>query len=618
MNVEEIVKISSKLESDWLERNGVIETWYTIRELTASDTKTKYETIVSNDPKTFFNLALHFLSARKPTHRIPMTTQSLEEQDRISKAERALDSIWRERDEEQIERGRDPWQRELADFMLIQGWYAVFYAVLEGIREGGKPLPRFVAEIWNPLEVFPRWDGEGMSHCAHIYKTTLGEVRAKAELRGWTQLNLDGEDTKSVKVTDFWRRVFKGGKSHVYNAVLVDKEEVKKEKEEPQFTRIPILTGPVGGSADRGGRLTGQYRTKMGESILEPNRELGKKINDYMSFHADLIRQFAEPPILTTAAGGRTILTPDMLDEEGSPIISGQPEDTAIWMRPPGLPDASGLIVSQLTGMRQRGAFPDSLYGNIGFELSGFAITQLITAALAILTPHKNLMSTIYSQIGKAWLEGYKEGNFGDIIVASLTNRGFYQEDFTSKDVPDCRYIICNVELATPEDMMRRIAIARQAKPQGDILDSVTIIDEVLGLQDAALIQERIGDDMLRAHPAYQQIQLILAMKKKIPQLQLKGRTEEAAILQQAMEQIMANLGAPAPGSPSPASPGMSPENLPAEAQGLSPDALKAMLGRPPPQGQRRAGPIPRAAQRRPQTTPQGALSAGLGRMGLR
>ena len=85
MNKGDILEIVKSLRSDWNARTQKISEWYELRELADDpEWQLKYEHVTSNEPRTFFNLALHFLSSSPPSHRLPLTVQSLEEQDRMN------------------------------------------------------------------------------------------------------------------------------------------------------------------------------------------------------------------------------------------------------------------------------------------------------------------------------------------------------------------------------------------------------------------------------------------------------------------------------------------------------------------------------------------------------
>uniref|UniRef100_A0A6M3INY7 Portal protein n=1 Tax=viral metagenome TaxID=1070528 RepID=A0A6M3INY7_9ZZZZ len=581
------------LEGFWDKRTKKIEEWYRVRALEDKNEVEGFDSVVVNDPKVFCNLSQYMISALPAQHKIPVKSKDEEAVEKIGISERALLSLWRDQDTRQLKRGRRAWRWELSDFLLITGWYSVFAGV---VMSGGKP--EFLAEIWNPMNVFPEWGDEGLVQVAHKYERTLGQLHAVGKKRGWdlgklVDVGYGRENSaNSVKtVYDYWRKDEDG---RVRVSVQVGGKMVLVERERPEFEEIPILVGPAGGEAAWGGYgssdtgWTGRY----GQSILAPNCGLYEAENKNLSYIMQIVREIAQPPIKDTNTGARALVTGE--DVKSGAIIHLEPGQDIGPMRQIEFPKELNVVQSVLDQKVQQGSFPSTLVGAVppALSLSGFAIGLLMTAAQNVIEPYKTAMMYVMSEVDRIWLEGYKRSGVKKLSIGGRSRdrdvTSLFYEDWVSKDVPDVLFVDVTVPLATPSDLIEKITIARTAKPAGDLLDDITILDEILGVEDPHLIKSRLDEQAFAKSLPVQTLLMVMEAKEKEKMLRNSNEPDAAVyadIMADFAMQLMGQLGVPAPGSPSPATPGIRSQVGGTElARGVSPDRARQVGGTPPPQ----------------------------------
>src|SRR3990167_10374675 len=121
--------------------------------------------LVSNEPKVFYETACALVSSFPPRYRLPLSMNYNEKEvKKMNKAERFLTGVFREIDTKQMERGRSYWLRELA-YWVLSGWYSVFTFA----NRRGKTV-EFAADLWDPMNVYPEWDGDGLYKCIRSYE----------------------------------------------------------------------------------------------------------------------------------------------------------------------------------------------------------------------------------------------------------------------------------------------------------------------------------------------------------------------------------------------------------------------------------------------------------------
>ncbi len=602
MDLTTILDETKALTQFWRGRNAEMEDDRRYTTLAKPIVKSDQVKWISNEPKVFFETSVALISSYPPRFRIPLNINfDAEEKDKISKTERFVQGIFRSLDDRQYRLGRSYWLREFA-WWVCSGWYAVFNYVRKG-RDGST---EFIAELFDPITVYPQWDDSGLLTLVRTYNidsitalSTIENYKAKG-----LQFDLTLMDATTHEVINWWKRV--GDK--VYNAILLDKQIVKGITPEP-FDHIPVHIGAVG-SPDR---LTDNWQERTGENIISANKDMYDYTNTIVSLMASIMAETAYPNIVSQTRTGAPAVNAEDIRGYGSQL-NIKLEDKLEILKHAATPVEALQLLQLLLKQSQKGSIPDVVYGGVPqSDVSGFALSQYMAAIKYKISPYLNTMQKVMSEIASDFLIQFKQGDFEKVKLSSRNTRDirkgmFYVEEFTKKDVPDYLYIDVTVPVTSAVDKTQQIIFARQALQAPQLVSRETLWDEVLDIQDSEQEYMRILQDQMLDDPMVKQLGILEQLRQREALLRAQNRIGEAQVLHQYILSIEFKLGMRqsmpiVPGQregvpPNVMPPEMSPSGAP------SPDQIGAAVGNRPP-----------GLNRPPQTAEQ--RMAGQGRRGM-
>ena len=309
--------------------------------------------------------------------------------------------------------------------------------------------------------------------------------------------------------------------------------------------------------------------------------------------------------------------------KEGTEVALAQGED----VQPLGLMEVAretGAFMGLVSGEMQRGAIPHSMYGELPFQLSGFAINTLKQGVETVLSPRVIALEQAYSQLARLLCDQYSSGAFSAMELSGRdNNRMYFSEKITPKTVKDGGDIEIVVMPRLPQDDMSKYSMAQIAREgPTPLMPDLWIRDNVLGIQDADQIEDTIKEQIAeRTLPEAGLWSLYqAAMRQGREDLAQFYAGELTAMLLGKAKMLADNLGGGAPPGRSPgAAPPMPPGAPPMQPGGpppMPPPGVMppAMAGVPPPMPTPPAGPVGPPGMPRP-----GAQSDAerLRRMGL-
>jgi len=578
--IEKTTKHIAALRGFWSDRNAAFDKYQKLVDLEDEQEQTGLESMVGNNARTLFSLARFMVSTSRPQRTIAVGDQGPAARRKAGKAERAVASWWTSVDERRLWRGDAPWQHAMAWWMCLYGWYATL--ALVAVDADNEPV--FVADAYDPSECFPQFGGDkGWKSFVRSYRTTLEDAIAIASNNGvYESGKFSGDPLQEVQVHEYWERT---PFDEVVHSILLESNSLMYLKQPTLVTglsRIPILCGPCGGTPSRS---KPGWQSAVG-SVLDENAVVYRDFNKWMSFLAQMAKEHALAPIISKnlhlddeeinpsdIRAGRAIVETDDPEADARRLDVG-PAPIDIWR-----------LVGLIQGMEQRGGFPESAYGNLMIELSGFGISQLLQAAERRVGDQVTILGLLDGRISRDWLDIYRDNEFEATQIAGFMNgnpRKSFIEEFKPSDVPKKYRLSTNIPVRIGNDMMSKMAIARQAVGgQQQLLDVFTAIDEILGMQDPALILDRIGEDQARG--LTDQLKLVLNLKLQAEDLRASRKpkaVQVAALLDQFAEQMLQQQQGAQGAQPRQR---IAPEQLPPEARGQSPDRVRAMMRMGPP-----------------------------------
>ena len=585
--------------------------------------ETGFHSIATSDARTAMDLGSHILSRHQHIDRIPWSVQEEEEKRLQNKAERFLSGNWRYLDHMEILRGNSWHQRRLASWMLSTGWYAMFIAMRPNFK--GDPTP--MAELVDPALVYPEWSGpDGTLGVVDLeFPITLAALRIMADQNGWGTDGLEGDGSDVLFLLNHWEARYNranpgqpdilqgvyrsaaaspvGGESMQTFVTMRAWQELQPiinrttDTTGGGFREIPILTGPVPGI-----ELSMAYFSDVSDVL----RRRGQGLLSSMKAEKDMVDAFLsqvlqdertasnfQSTIVTQSPGGTENFEPEGLG--GTVPI---PDDTRISQPLVYNPQlgAKQFILQALESRIQRAGFSWTLFGQADSNLSGVAIERLNEWARARLGPYQILMQKVYEQADYIWLRDYRErwggrNQQGTMRLQGVDARGgvdggLFDEEFTPDEIPETRWVQCEVPLALAEDDMMKANIARALNP--DIRMSPDYIRErVLKVQDVQLEARKAAEGRIEQSDFYVNTQVLRRLRQEANSAQARGDNLEAQMLAfsatQLMQSLMPQQGQGIPQGPNQGPPdaGGNMTNAGGGRPELSPENLPRQLGLP-------------------------------------
>ncbi len=573
----DIITKATSLKNFWGERDKHIAELYEMRRLVDTLARTGFESAVVNDPKNIIRAATYLLASSPMKHRIPSLLDE-GEQEKNAVCERALTHIWRDKDRKQRLSGRRLWRWELADLLLMTGWYGVFVDVLSG--EHGAD---FHADIWNPARMYPEFSEDGLISVCYEYDLTDEALAVKAKKLDW---DLSTQNLTAVHMSStvglLWLKAEKVTQSALVNGKVV------AERRATNYDDIPVLVGAVGGEGVWGGYAGGDttWKKHYAESVLEPNFPEFKTYNKWLTYYMQLIRDTVQGFIKHPGGIPGSVKSDDV--KSGKIVDLVQNEDL-VRSQPAALPADTQMVLRVIGEKIQQGGFNWTTFGSSGTtNLSGIAISQMRTGLENIIGEQKDAIQSLVSEIDTTWLAKYKRGKFKPFMIVGkkMGIPGLVREKFTAEVVPDDPIIEAEFALAAPKDTMERITAARQAQPDGRLLDPVTVLEDILDKDDPQMILTRLDEYEAKQMPEMKTIKMIKALRQLERDMRnaVEPDAELADLIKQAWTNLLANLGQPKAAQPAEAAPGVPGGALSPEAAGKPRTFARQAFGAPAPQ----------------------------------
>jgi hypothetical protein len=573
------------LKNRWRKRDKRIQDIYDLRRLVDRWKKGRKTSYVSNDPITFFNVSRHMLSSRQFKVRALMGHEDREDRYDLGVTERAITSIFREFDDRQLRVQRLPWRQEFAD-QILMGWANVFY----GVFKDPDGTAVFRADIWDNLTVYHETDDDGLSTVIHNYAVTPAAARQKAQKQGVTLI--DSQDLSkppaSVMVTEWIHRTA----GVVWHALTIGDQEIMPAEQMKDVSEIPVLVLPVNGESRRSSsKLSEDPAEWMFASILHPMERTIKDQNDWLSMIKDVAFRNAQKLYMTKTEDKQGIEGFEEAMRKGDGALNlGLDEDVKSLDPPPMLAEMP-FMTAKLEGDRQRASIPNTFYADVAADTSGYLFSQLQAAALTNVGPYDTAYSFGIRTLAQAFADGFRDGKYPPIKIKGRSSqegsvKGYFFEEWSTEQVPEEIWLEIQTQLAIPRNRMQEISAMRQANAGTEnLIDMVTLLDEIGGFDDPTIILERLREDNFRTSPANQLTEQVIEAQRLADYYDELGDVVAAEAYRETAEKLRAGFFGQNGRGREPTQPGVDPRGGGVQgANGQSPDVVRAALGRSPPQ----------------------------------
>ena len=464
---------------------------HAIYRLSAYDAGEGYQSYTSNEPQTFADKVMGWISNADMTVRIPHNGSDKKIREKNDLKERFLIGMLKAADERLCNMMLPPLKDQLAWYSTLRGWYAG--RALLAKRDDGTTYVDITP--WDPMNTYWETGADGLEWaCYKVAKT-------KAQIQAQYNIKLDGvneRDSDSIIVYDFYDKemntiIVHNGKSDrpVFRSV---KKEIKHGAK-----RVPVFLGPIGSNP----YIVPFNQTNfddtiadVGESIFKANRDAYTNHNMVMSTMLEMVARSKRQGLKVKSRDGTKTLDEDPY-LEGSEISLAQGED----VEPLGLMEVAretGAFMQLVSGELQRGSLPHSVYGDVPFQLSGFAINTLRQGVDTVLGKYLRGLEKAYQMIFNIIADQYSSGSYKSVEVSGMDrNRSYFAEEITPEVVDGAGMPEVKLVSQLPQDDMSKYAMAQIAREGATpLLSDRAIRDRILAIQDADQMDYAIKEQM--------------------------------------------------------------------------------------------------------------------------
>jgi hypothetical protein len=250
------------------------------------------------------------------------------------------------------------------------------------------------------------------------------------------------------------------------------------------------------------------------------------------------------------------------------------------------------VMVDYMKQRLSRLSFFDEAFGGVNRSLSGVALKNVQESSRTQIEPYKRGAEFLYAETGRLWLNEYMrrfEGSErGNIRVQGRDVRlGFFDEEFTTADMPSSTFFESELELALPEDDMMRANIFRALNPAAR-MSLPWLRERVMKVEDLKLESEQLAADNIEQSPVRINMEVANRLFDLARTAEQEGDEQRATVYalgaQQLMLSLMPQQGQGAPEQPGQGPPGaggnmtnaggglpeLSPENMPPTPGGVA------------------------------------------------
>ena len=551
-----------------------------------------YQSYTSNEPQTYADKIISWLAGSDMIVRIPPAGNPRNSREVNNDKERFIIGALKSANERLMKRLQPCLQDQLSWYTTLRGWYAGRALLVK--RDDSDTFIDITP--WDPMHTYWGTDGDGLSWACYKVKKTRHEIESQYNVK----LGTERMDEDGIEVYDFYDRED--------NYVAIPHRYIKKRTAHGG-TGVPVFLGPVGANPLIQSLEWSSIEDTVedyGESVFKSTRELYEKHNFMMSTMLELTARSRKQGIVITSRDGQKTLEEDPY-KEGTEISLAQGED----VKPLGLLEVAretGVYMGMVSGELQRGSIPHSVYGELQFQLSGFAINTLRQGVESVLGPRIEALEHAYMQICNLLCDQYSSGAFTAMELSGRdNNRMYFSETNTPQRGKEGGSIEISIVARLPQDDMSKYSMAQIAREgPTPLMPDLWIRDNILGVQDADqtddAIKEQIAERTLPEAGLWSLYQA--AMKQGRDDLAQFYLGELMAVMLSKAKMLSESLGGGVPPAPSagalpPMPPGAPPPGgPPGVPPGVAPPAM--MSGMPPPAPTPQAGPNVPPGQPRP------------------
>ena len=530
-----VEKAAQELIEPWRARN---DQWIKDRRLLAMSYRRRinpFELILTNDIPVQHAFTVAILGGKPPVFRLPITLQGQGERDKMNRSERLVTGMWREAEKTYRAQGHGSLLHDLIFFAGLGCVCAFSY--VEVNRVGRRNQPRFRVNLYDPINCYPEFGQGGLLRFARAYPTTYADAYSLAVSQGWDADKIEKvERDAAIKIINLWEKEESSRSTSIFNTVTIGGVPLKARTEHGEFDSIPITMTPMNGvptqpfmasfddqPADVGYLSIGSRSgsADWGRPVFHMNRELVPALDRNLTYSAEISRRTAFGKYAYVSEGGMQVMSPE--EFEKTMVLNLAPGEEFKAILPPTGPRERETIIADLQQKIQQGSLNKLVFGQLDLEISGVTLERAISQAKALLEPYVSGVQDVISDLMLLLIGQLKKRNIKTISVSSRQEQlgpelGFMVEDFNvAEDLPTTTYLMTTLPMNLPDNRMQRISMARLAKPGNDpLLPDRVIREDILEVQDEALMERLLDEDIARRSPAIIAVKTLAGLRRMV------------------------------------------------------------------------------------------------------
>ena len=478
-----IDKVESHYEATEPLRNRM-DRDYSLYRLDPYDAGDGYQSYTSNEPSTYADKIISFVVGSEMVARIPNISENEDDRDANNMKERFFLGALRSADERLKQASMPSIKSQIGWYICMRGWYAGRALLIKDDEDNT------YVDItpWDPMHTYWSSGTDGLEWACYKVKKSKELVEAQYNIKLPRNEQYDDEDW--IDVYDYYDKEM--------NTVVLSNGRVAKKPTPHGSLRVPVFLGPVG-SAPMIQALNDMTPiddtiADYGESIFKHNRENYEKNNLMMSIMLELTARARRQGLKIRSRDGMKTLDEDPY-KEGTEISLAQGED----IEPLGLMEVAretGAFMGLVSGETQRGSIPHTLYGDIQFQLSGFAINTLRQGIDSVISPRITAMEDAYTNMCMLLNDQYLTEAFSAMELSGQDmNRQYFKDKISPASIKKAGDIVITFVGQLPQDDMTKMSMAQIAREgESPLLPDIFIRDKILGLQDTDQIDDAIKE----------------------------------------------------------------------------------------------------------------------------
>ena len=457
---------------------------YSLYRLDPYDAGDGYQSYTSNEPSTYADKIVSFVVGSEMIARIPNVSEKEDIRIANNMKEKFFLGALRSADERIKKASMPSIKNQLGWYICMRGWYAGRALLVKDKDENT------YVDItpWDPMHTYWSLGSEGLEWACYKVKKSKELVESQYNIK--LPRNEDYDDEDWIDVYDYYDKEM--------NTVVLSNGRVAKKPTPHGANRVPVFLGPVG-SAPMIQALNDMTPiddtiADFGESVFKHNRENYDKNNQMMSIMLELTARARRQGLKIKSRDGMKTLDEDPY-KEGTEISLAQGED----VEPLGMMEVAretGAFMGLVSGETQRGSIPHTLYGDIQFQLSGFAINTLRQGIDSVISPRITAMEDAYTDMCMLIVDQYLTESFDAMELSGQDmNRQYFKDEISPDSIKKAGDIIISFVGQLPQDDMSKMSMAQIAREgESPLLPDIFIRDKILGLQDTDQIDDAIRE----------------------------------------------------------------------------------------------------------------------------